>query len=381
MNSTFPKTVCLIVAAGVGARAGGGGPKQYRSLGGKPLLRWSAERLAAHPSIDEVRVVIHADHGDLYTSAAAGLELGPPIVGAGSRQGSVLRGLEALAGDTGQVLIHDAARPFVTAATVDRLLGALETYPGSVPALPVIDSLRRGEVVIEEDVARDRLHRVQTPQAFRFEALLAAHRTAAEGASDDAQVARAAGMDVALVAGEEDLFKVTYAADFERAERLIGSRGYRTGMGYDVHRFEPGENVTLCGVQVPHDLGLKGHSDADVGLHALTDALLGAVGAGDIGDHFPPSDAKWRDAPSDQFLAHARDLVTAAGGAAEHVDVTIICERPKVGPHRAAMRQRIAQILRLTESRVSVKATTTEKLGFTGRGEGIAAQAVATIRL
>lgn len=381
MTNASSKTVCLIVAAGIGARAGDGGPKQYRPLAGKPLLRWSAERLAAHPAIDEVRVVIHPDHEALYEEAVGSLDLGDPIFGAATRQESVLAGLKALEESAGRVLIHDAARPFISAAIVDRLLTALNEHAGAVPALPVVDSLRRGEVLLEGEVSREGLHRVQTPQAFRVSPLLAAHRAAAPGATDDAEIARAAGLDVALVEGAESLFKVTYPADFERAERLISGRGFRTGTGFDVHRFEPGDHVMLCGVKVPHTLGLKGHSDADVGLHALTDALLGAAAAGDIGDHFPPSDPKWRGAPSDSFLAHARGLVTAAGGMIEHVDVTIICERPKVGPHRPAMRQRIAEILRLAESRISVKATTTEKLGFTGRGEGIAAQAAATIRM
>ncbi|MEE4349481.1 MAG: bifunctional 2-C-methyl-D-erythritol 4-phosphate cytidylyltransferase/2-C-methyl-D-erythritol 2,4-cyclodiphosphate synthase [Pacificimonas sp.] len=374
-------TACLIVAAGVGARAGDGGPKQYRMLGGKPLLRWSVERLVADPAIDEVRVVIRPEHRTRHDAAVQGLAIGEPVIGAEERQGSVLNGLEALEQETERVLIHDAARPFVTAAVTERLLAALETSDGAGPALPVVDSLRKGTDRIEGEITRTGLNRVQTPQAFRFAPLLSAHRAAAPGATDDAEIARAAGLSVALVPGDEDLFKVTYPEDFDRAERLLSGRGFRTGTGFDVHRFEPGEHVTLCGVRVPHDAGLSGHSDADVGLHAITDALLGAAAQGDIGDHFPPSDPQWVGASSDRFLAHARDLVAAAGGAVEHIDVTLICERPKVGPHRAAMRQTIASILRVPEGRISVKATTTERLGFTGRGEGIAAQAAATIRI
>ena len=376
-------TACLIVAAGSGSRAGGGDalPKQYRALGGKPVLRWSAERLAAHPAVDTVRVVIGEGQEALYQAAVAGLALGAPVIGGAARQDSVLSGLEAV-GDADRVLVHDAARPFVTAAVVDRLLAALDRHDGAVPALPVVDSLRRGDATISGEVDRTDLHRVQTPQAFRFAPLLTAHRAAAPGATDEAEIARAAGLSVALVPGDEDLFKLTYAADFERAERLLGTRGYRTGLGYDVHRFAAGDHVWLCGVRVPHSRALAGHSDADAGLHALTDALLGAIGAGDIGDHFPPSDPRnGSGAASDRFLAHARDLVLAAGGGVEHADVTLICEAPKIGPHRAAMRSRVAAVLQVDEARISVKATTTERLGFTGREEGIAAQAVATVRL
>ncbi|MGB3722459.1 MAG: bifunctional 2-C-methyl-D-erythritol 4-phosphate cytidylyltransferase/2-C-methyl-D-erythritol 2,4-cyclodiphosphate synthase [Pacificimonas sp.] len=374
------RTTALIVAAGSGTRAGDGVPKQYRLLNGKSVLRWSAERLTAHPDIDDVRVVIHPDWRADHDRALDGQNVGPPILGAATRQESVLAGLEAL-DDVDRVLIHDAARPFLTKTVVDALLMALEIHQGAVPALPVVDSLRIGADTIAGDVSRAGLHRVQTPQAFRYAPFLAAHRGAAIGATDDAQVAHAAGMSVALVPGDEALFKLTYADDFQRAEQMIAGRGFRTGMGYDVHRFALGDRVWLCGVEVPHTHSLAGHSDADVGLHALTDAILGAIGEGDIGDHFPPTDPKWKGAGSDLFLGHAHNLVTARGGALEHVDVTIICEAPKVGPHRAAMRARVADILRLPLDRVSVKATTTEKLGFTGRREGIAAQAVATVRI
>lgn len=374
------RTVALIVAAGKGVRLGGETPKQYLNLGAQPVLRWSAERLAAHPDIDEVRVVIHPDWRAEHDRAVQGLGMGASIDGDATRQGSVRAGLEAI-GEADHVLVHDAARPFIDDAVIDRLLTALETHDGAVPALPVVDSLRRGRDVIEANVPRDDLYRVQTPQAFRFAPLLMAHRAAAEGATDDAEVARAAGMDVALVPGAEALFKLTHADDMARAEALVGARGTRTGFGYDVHRFAIGDHVWLCGVKLPHTASLSGHSDADVGLHALTDALLGAVAMGDIGDHFPPSDPKWKGAASHLFLAHARDLVIAAGGHIENVDVTLICEAPKIGPHRTAMRARLSDILLLEETRISVKATTTERLGFTGRNEGIAANAVATIRI
>ena len=373
-------TSCLIVAAGRGTRAGGDIPKQYRPVGGKPLLRWSAERLCAHPGIAEVRCVIQPDHRALYENAVAGLSVGEPILGAETRQGSVLAGLEAL-DEPSHVLIHDAARPFVSKAVVDRLLAALARHDGAIPALPVADSLRRGVDVVEAEIDRTDLHRVQTPQAFHFAPLFAAHRNAAGGATDDAEIARAAGMSVALVEGDPTLFKLTYPGDLADAERLAVSGDYRTGSGFDVHRFESGDHVWLCGVKVPHDMGLKGHSDADAGLHALTDALLGALGEGDIGDHFPPSDPQWAGASSDRFLAHAAQLMRASGGRFVHGDVTLICERPKVGPHREAMRGRIAEILQVPVSAISVKATTTEGLGLTGRREGLAAQAVATIQL
>ncbi|MGB7405837.1 MAG: bifunctional 2-C-methyl-D-erythritol 4-phosphate cytidylyltransferase/2-C-methyl-D-erythritol 2,4-cyclodiphosphate synthase [Pacificimonas sp.] len=373
-------TACLIVAAGKGARLGSEVPKQYLPVGGQPLLRWSVERLLAHPGIDDVRVVIDPDNRAHYDSAVAGLDVGEPIVGGATRQASVLAGLSAAEGAK-RVLIHDAARPFVTSMVVDELLQALDVHNGAVPGLPVVDSLRRGEDTLQEEVSRENLWRVQTPQAFRLPELLAAHREAVAGATDDAEIARRAGLSVAIVSGDETLFKVTHPADLDRAERHLVTRGVRTGMGYDVHRFGPGDHVWLCGVKVPHGQALAGHSDADVGLHALTDAVLGAIGAGDIGDHFPPSDDKWKGAASDQFLAHARDLVTAAGGRIENVDVTLICEAPKIGPHREAMRQRVADVLRLDPARTSVKATTTERLGFAGRREGIAAQAVATISI
>jgi 2-C-methyl-D-erythritol 4-phosphate cytidylyltransferase / 2-C-methyl-D-erythritol 2,4-cyclodiphosphate synthase len=378
--------IALVVAAGRGTRLGGPLPKQYLTLAGRPVLRYSLEALAAHPGIDAVRVVFNPDDDAQYQAAVRGLALLPPVVGGAARQESVRLGLESLAADPPQrVLIHDGARPFLDRGTVDRVLAALDAAPGAIPALPVKDTVKRGaDGRILETVDRAQLWRAQTPQGFDFAAILAAHR-AARGSdlSDDAAVAERAGLAVRLVEGSEANFKVTTAEDLLQAERLLSARqgDIRTGQGFDVHAFGPGDRVWLCGVEVAHERGLVGHSDADVGLHALTDAILGALGAGDIGEHFPPSDPTWRGAPSHRFLRHAADLVANAGGSIAHVDVTLICERPKVGPHRAAMVARIAEILGLAPGRVSVKATTTEKLGFTGRGEGIAAQAVATVRL
>ena len=375
------KTAALIVAAGSGTRAGGA-PKQFRRLGGRALLAQAVHSLQ-HDRIDLIQVVIGEGQEDAYREAVGALPLPSPVTGGATRQQSVRSGLEALARDGGidLVLIHDAARPFVPAAVIDRLLDALGDHQGAVPVLPVVDTLARRHDGLGETVPRDDLVRVQTPQAFRFADIVRAHQAWDGGdATDDAQMARAAGMSVAVVPGDAMLEKLTYEPDFERAERLLASRMVpRTGLGFDVHSFGPGDAVWLGGVLVPHDRGLVGHSDADVVLHALTDALLGAIGAGDIGDHFPPSDPKWRGADSSLFLEHARNLVEARGGRITHVDATIICEAPRVGPHRDSMRERIAGLLRLPVQRVSIKATTTERLGFTGRGEGIAAQAIATI--
>ena len=375
------KTVALVVAAGSGSRAGGERPKQYRLIGGRPLLAHAIDHLR-HPAIDHVQVVIGDGQDDAYRSAIGARALPAPIFGGATRRDSVMRGLEALAqaGDVERVLIHDAARPFLPAAVIDRLLAALETNEGAVPVLPVVDTLAKANGALGETVPRHDLVRVQTPQAFRFAPIRRAHAVwAGEEATDDAQVARAAGLSVAIVAGDPDLEKLTFEADFLRAEAT--RTGPCVGFGYDVHAFAAGEELWLGGVLVPHDKGLAGHSDADVVLHALTDAILGALGAGDIGDHFPPSDPQWRGAASSLFLEHARDLVEQAGGRIAHVDVTIVCETPRIGPYRDAMRARVAALLRLPLSRTSIKATTTERLGFTGRGEGIAAQAVATLRL
>jgi len=387
------ENTALIVAAGRGSRAGGEKPKQYQLLGGKSLLRRSIEIFLSHAAIARVAVVIHSDDSAAYAEAIQGLEtearLAPPIPGGAARQDSVRLGLEALATHTpASVLIHDAARPFLRHSQIDALLEMLRQAPGAILAIPVVDTLKRdtGHGHATTGIPRDGLWRAQTPQAFRFSDILTAHRQAAGLAlTDDAAVAEQAGLTVRLVQGAEENFKVTEPQDFARAERqLLISRGdIRTGQGFDVHAFsdEPGRKLTIGGLVIPHDKGLAGHSDADVALHALTDAILGALGAGDIGQHFPPSDARWKNADSAAFLKHAVDLVQQRDGMIGHCDITIICEAPKIGPHREAMRARISEITGVALDRISVKATTTEKLGFTGRGEGIAAQAVATVRL
>lgn len=377
-----PRVAAIVVAAGRGVRAGGELPKQYRRIGGRTVLARAVAAFARHPRIDEVRVVIHPDDRALHDEAMAGLAVGAPVAGGATRQESVLNGLEALAGSPPDiVLIHDAARCFVPADLIDRVLDVMTSHPGAgaIPALPVTDTIKRGAGdLVETTVARENLHRAQTPQGFPYGAILAAHRaTRGRELTDDAAVAEAAGIPVRLVEGAEENLKMTTPEDFRRRE----AGEPRTGTGFDVHRFTEGDHVWLCGVRVPHTHGLEGHSDADAGLHALTDAILGGLGAGDIGEHFPPSDPRWKGAASDAFLAHAAGLVARAGGRIAHCDVTLICERPKIGPHKAAMRARIAEILGLDAGRVSVKATTTEGLGFTGRGEGLAAQAVATLLL
>ena len=382
-----PTCIALIVAGGSGQRFGAERPKQYLDLAGKPVLRRTVEAFLGHPQVTGVRVVIDPTWRNAYDAALSGLALPDPVAGGASRQDSVRNGLEALAADGAPdlVLIHDAARPLIDADTIAAVIATLNGTPGAIAAVPVADTLKRGSGdAIAGTVDRDGLWRAQTPQGFRFPAILEAHRAAAGlSLTDDAAVAERAGLTVALVPSKEDNFKVTTPDDLTRATHAIMSSLWdvRTGSGFDVHRFTDGDFVTLCGLRVPHSHGLEGHSDADVGLHALTDAILGALAAGDIGSHFPPTDPRWRGADSAKFLHHAADLVAERGGVIAHADVTIICERPKVGPHRAAMAERIAQILGIEVGRVSVKATTTEQLGFTGRREGIAAQAVATVRL
>jgi 2-C-methyl-D-erythritol 4-phosphate cytidylyltransferase/2-C-methyl-D-erythritol 2,4-cyclodiphosphate synthase len=373
----------LIVAAGSGSRHGGDLPKQYQLLGGVPVLRHSARAFIDHPQVARIRVVTGQDHAILYRQAMGDLALEAPIPGGATRQESVRRGLEALAqGDTPRaVLIHDAARPLIDSRTISRVIDALETKPAAVAAMKIVDSLRRDP---GGPVDRTGLWQVQTPQGFEFQAILAAHRAAPDlGASDDATLAEIAGIPIALVEGAMSNLKITHAGDLATAEAFLAARlgDIRTGSGFDVHRFTAGDHVTICGVRVPHSQALEGHSDADVGLHALTDAILGCIGAGDIGSHFPPSDERWRGADSALFLQHAIKAVTERGGIVAHLDVTIICERPKVGPHRAEMVARVAEIAGLRSDQVSVKATTTEGLGFTGRREGIAAQGMATVRL
>jgi 2-C-methyl-D-erythritol 4-phosphate cytidylyltransferase/2-C-methyl-D-erythritol 2,4-cyclodiphosphate synthase len=372
----------VVVAAGSGLRAGPGEPKAWRMLGGRPIVRWSVEGLLAAGAA-EVAVVVGADRLDQAGAALQGLSGWRAVAGGAVRAESVQAGLDALTcGPEGAVLIHDAARPFVTRAHVERLLAALKDADGAVPALPVPDTLKRGDGVVTATVSRDGLWRAQTPQAFRLGKLQAACRAwpSDEEPTDDASVVERAGGKVAMTPGDPMLMKLTYPEDFAMAEQLAGSqRIVRMGQGIDAHRFGPGESVWLCGVQISHDHGLVGHSDADCGLHALTDAVLGAIAEGDIGDHFPPTDPKWKGAASDQFLAHAAQLVAGKGGRILNADVTLVCERPKIKPHREAMRRRLAEILGVPIDRVSVKATTTEGMGYTGREEGLLAQAVVAV--
>ncbi len=385
------QTVALVVAAGRGRRFGAPTPKQYMPLGDATVIRTCLECFLGHRAVDAVRTVIHPRDREHYDRAVRGLALLEPVPGGATRQESVHRGLESLAGmNPARVLIHDAARPFVGAAVIDDALHALDRAAGAVAAIPIRDTVKRAvDGRITETLDRTGLWRAQTPQAFRFTDILAAHRAAVgAGLTDDAAVAERAGLELALVTDDEANFKVTTAADLERAEARLRRAGgdadayeYRAGQGFDVHRFGPGDHVMLCGVAIPHDAGLIGHSDADAGLHALTDAILGAAAAGDIGSHFPPGDERWRDADSAVFLRHAKALLEARGGGIVNLDLTLICERPKIGPHRPAMTARVASILDLEPARIGIKATTTERLGFLGRGEGLAAQAVATVRL
>lgn len=380
------KSIALIVAAGKGLRTGLNTPKQYIEIAGKTILRRTIDAFLAHPEIITVCVVIGEDDLLLYEKAVSDLDILPPIVGGATRQDSVRNGLESLAELAPDfVLIHDAARPFITTELIDRCLNKLMQAEAVLPSLAITDSLKSFEGdLITGALNRDEIVAAQTPQGFAFAPILAAHRTfAGENLTDDTALAERAGIEVAMIEGDPANFKITTPGDIEMARALITKSltDVRTGLGFDVHAFEVGDSVWLCGINIPHDKRLKGHSDADVALHALTDALLGAISAGDIGAHFPPSDAQWKGAPSDLFLRHAADLIGEKGGIISHVDLTIICEAPRIGPHRTAMQARIAEILHIDTERVSIKGTTTEKLGFTGRGEGIAAQAVATVRL
>lgn len=379
-DAPLPPFAAIVVAAGKGLRVGGDTPKQYRMLRGKPLIRWSVEELA-HAGADVITAVVSPDAEADARAALAGVVGLRFVHGGATRQESVRAGLEALAGDLPErVLIHDAARPDLPRAVIARLLAALEEHPGAIPVLPVVDSLAvAGDAgVMTGKAEREALRRVQTPQAFRYSDILAAHRDwqGAPDAGDDAQVLMASGGAVALVDGDERLKKITFAEDLMDQ---AATPAFRIGQGFDVHRLEAGEELWLGGVLIPHDKGLAGHSDADVALHAITDAVLGAVGEGDIGTHFPPSDPQWRGARSGRFLEHAVSLARAAGYTIANVDLTLICEAPKIGPHRPAMRAEVARFMGLDEGAVSIKATTTEKLGFTGRGEGIAAQAIVLV--
>lgn len=380
------KNIALIVAAGSGERFGGAIPKQYMALAGQPILRRSVLAFLNHPDIAGVRVVINPKHRALYDAAVGDLGLPEPIIGGSTRQDSVLRGLEALAAtppDT--VLIHDAARPLIDAATITAVCAALEKHQGVIAAKPLVDTLKRGEAdSITATIDRNNLWQAHTPQGFHFKPILAAHRQQAGAQlTDDAAVAEQTGMAVQLVHSNPDNMKITNPDDLGRAARLLGQTmdDIRTGFGFDVHRLIPGSHATICGVDIPHTHRLEGHSDADVGLHALCDAIFGALADGDIGSHFPPSDMQWKGKDSSHFVHYAVNRVRQRGGVIAHVDVTLLCEQPKIGPHREAMRARLADMLEIDIARVAVKATTTERLGFTGREEGIAAQAVATIRL
>ena len=371
----------LIVAAGSGSRLGGDLPKQFRLLGGKAVLAHAVDALASHPRIDAVRVVTGAGQEAMALAALGTRDVGDVIFGGAERADSVRAGLAAI-GD-GIVLVHDAARPFCPHDVIDRLLDALADHDGAVPVVAVADTLAKGDRTLDAMVDRTRLLRVQTPQAFHVEDLVYAYDEAGKRAStDESTVMVEAGLKVATVAGDAMLDKLTTAADWTRAEAMLAARLVsRTGMGFDVHAFAGNGPIMMGGIKIAHDRGLAGHSDADVVLHAITDALLGAAAFGDIGEHFPPSDPQWQGAASAIFLAHAARLIRDAGGIIDFVDCTVIAEAPRVGPHRAAMRSKVAEILAIAEGQVSIKATTTENLGFAGRREGIAAQAVATIRM
>lgn len=376
------RIAALLMAAGRGSRFGAETPKQFLPLLGRPVLRRSAEALLADDVVEILQPVCAPEDTARVAAALEGLSVRPPVAGGATRQASVRAGLEALvplAPDV--VLVHDAARPVVPQGTIKQLVSALETAPGAIPAQPVTDTLKRGaEGRILETVPREGLFRAQTPQAFRFPVLLASHRTASGEATDDAALLEAMGEPVALVPGSESNVKITFPEDLARVKAQMFDRMLpRTGTGFDVHKLVPDRPLILCGVQIPFPLGLSGHSDADVGIHALCDAIYGALAEGDIGRWFPPSEMRWKDADSAAFLRHAAGRIAARGGLLANADVTLICERPKIGPHAPAMRQRLAELLGTSDDRISVKATTTERLGFTGRGEGIAAQAAVMI--
>lgn len=384
------RTAAVLVAAGRGLRAGAGGPKQYRAIGGQTVIFRAMQPFCTHPRIDAVQPVLNPDDADMFNAACAGLTHQPPAKGGATRQASVRAGLEALAAQRPDiVLIHDAARPFVSQAVISRAIEAAHRTGAAIPTVQVADTIKLVDEAgnVADTPVRARLRIAQTPQAFRYEAILEAHRRAArEGRddfTDDAALAEWAGLTVATFEGDVANMKLTTPEDFVREEaRLAAALGdIRTGTGYDVHAFGPGDHVMICGVRVPHSKGFLAHSDGDVGLHALVDAILGALADGDIGSHFPPSDPQWKGASSDRFLTYAVERVAQRGGRIANLEVTLICERPKIGPLRDTMRARIAEISGVDISRVAVKATTSERLGFTGREEGIAATASATIRL
>lgn len=377
---TRPRIAALIVAAGKGVRAGGGTAKQWRKIGAKTIAQHTLDAFDAHHAVDLIMLVVaqDSDPADWPRAARAKLAI---ATGGATRAASVLAGLNALEGQADLVLIHDVARPGIPAHVIDAVIAALADHQGAAPALAVTDALWRGDDLVAGTLDREGLWRAQTPQGFHMPAILAAHRAYSGEAADDVAVARAAGIAVAIVPGDAANMKITGPGDFARAAQILetGKMDIRTGNGFDVHAFGPGDHVMLCGVAIPHERGLMGHSDADVGLHTVTDAIYGALAAGDIGTHFPPSDPQWKGAESHIFLTHAVDMAAAQGFAINHVDLTLICERPKIGPHAGTMRARLAELLRIEITRVSVKATTTEQLGFTGREEGIAALATITL--
>ena len=372
------KVAVIIVAAGRGVRAGGDSPKQYRNIAGQPVLARTLDAFASHQAVTEIVTVINPSDEALYTQYAALTRFVP---GGATRTDSVRAGLSALETDApDRVLIHDGARPFVSPGLIDRVIGALDTAPAALPVLPLSDAiLSHSDGLMKSTVDRDHLRAAQTPQGFSYQALVTAYEMFGDtSAHDDASVVRAAGHSVRLVNGEAGNFKITTPEDFQRAEARLGGPKmiYVTGQGYDVHRLEQSDHMYLCGVRLDQEYGLVGHSDADVGLHALTDAILGAAGRGDIGQHFPPTDPQWKGASSDRFVRHACQLLKEGGGELVNVDITLICERPKVGPYRDAMRSKVAELVELAPGRVNIKATTTEKLGFVGREEGVSAHAV-----
>jgi 2-C-methyl-D-erythritol 4-phosphate cytidylyltransferase/2-C-methyl-D-erythritol 2,4-cyclodiphosphate synthase len=383
----------VIVAAGAGLRAGGARPKQYQPIGGKPVLHWTLKAFREHPGIARIQPVIGPGQEDLYAESVAGLDVLPPVIGGDTRQASCRIGIEALENyRPAKVLIHDAARPFASADLISHVIAHLERYEGVVPGLPVSDTVKRAPSgLIAQTVPREALWLAQTPQGFRYDAILAAHRAAAAsgeaGFTDDASVAERAGLHVAMIPGRPENRKLTTAQDIAEADRELATREFnrrpdvRVGQGIDVHGFEKGNAVVLCGVTIPHKKRLKGHSDADVAMHALTDAILGALGEGDIGTPFPPTDPRWKGAASSVFLKKAMQLLLARGGMIAHADLTILAEAPKIAPHVAAMKELLAILLQASLDRIAIKATTTEKLGFIGRGEGIAAFATVTVRL
>lgn len=387
------KTIALIVAAGKSERMAASTPKPYLEINGKALLAHTIQQFITHPEIDGVRVVVRREHHGLYRKAVQNLTLFPLVVGGKNRQESVRLGLEALQHvKPERVLIHDAARPCVSHAQISRVIAALDKHEAVIPTLPISDTIKQVENdTIQQTVPRDHLHVVQTPQGFNYQSLFDVHQKFREdNLTDDAALFEKSGRKVASVPGEHGNFKITTPSDITRfMEYLAQQSETRTAMGFDVHVLKAHDadtpaakqNIKICGILIPHTHYLDGHSDADVGLHAIVDALLGTIAAGDIGKHFPPDDKQWKGADSDRFLLHAFQMVTQAGGEIQHIDLTLICEQPKISPHRDAMAQHIAQMIKLPLNRISIKATTTEKLGFTGRGEGIAAQAIATVKL